>query len=304
MTSRGTSRPAASKRRQAPEAHARAPEGRRDEAFPSPPKLTKSYRNIPFLESRDARVIRILSEYLEPLWRFRRERVMNTIVFFGSSRARPRDVAAEQMENLRSEAKKAPKTDGQLSRKIKDAKVDLEMSRYYEDAVKLASMITNWSKRMERSKQFVVCSGGGPGIMEAANRGAAEAGGKSVSLGISLPFESPNIYHHPDLSFEFHYFFMRKFWFAYLAKVLVVFPGGFGTLDECMETLTLVQTKKLAKELPIVLYGSSYWKKVVNFDAMVAHRVLDPADLNLFTYCDTPKEAFDTIKKELRRLYP
>ena len=303
MTSRGTSRPAASRRRQAPEAHTQEPEGRGDKTSPSPPKIAKAYRNLPFLESREARVIRILSEYFEPLRRFRREKVRNTIVFFGSSRALPRDVAEERLENLRSDAKKAPRAGGQLSRKIKDAKVDLEMSRYYEDAIKLATMITKWSKRMERSKQFVVCSGGGPGIMEAANRGAAEAGGKSVSLGISLPFESPNTYNYPDLSFEFHYFFMRKFWFAYLAKVLIVFPGGFGTLDECMETLTLVQTKKLQKQLPIVLYGSRYWKKVLNFDAMVAHRVLDPADLNLFTYCDTPKEAFDTIKKELRRLY-
>jgi len=249
-------------------------------------------------------VLRILSEYLEPLWRFRRERVRNTIVFFGSSRALPRDVAAEHLKDLRSDANKAGDASAELRKAIQDARVDLKMSRFYEDAMKLASMITKWSKQVERSKQFIVCSGGGPGIMEAANRGAAEAGGKSVSLGISLPFESPNIYNYPDLSFEFHYFFMRKFWFAYLAKVLVVFPGGFGTLDECMETLTLVQTKKLEKELPIVLYGRSYWKKVLNFDALVDHRVLDPADLNLFTYCDTPKEAFDTIKTELQRIYP
>jgi len=258
---------------------------------------TRAYKNLDFLASRNARVIRILAEYLEPLRRFRKEKVSNTIVFFGSSRALPRDVAMERLERAQGDAGKARR------KALRDAETDLEMSRYYEDAVRLASMITKWSDSLHKNRHFIVCSGGGPGIMEAANRGAAEAGGKSVSLGISLPFESPNIYHYPNLSFEFHYFFMRKFWFAYLAKGLVVFPGGFGTLDECMETLTLLQTKKMMKKrkLPIVLYGPRYWKKVLNFDAMVNHRVLDPADLNLFTYCDTPEEAFAYIKRKLKQ---
>ena len=269
----------------------------------NPDYPSKAYRNQEFIESKDARVIRILSEYLEPLRRFRMEGVKDTVVFFGSSRALPRKEAEARLDQARTQAQIAAEVGGAAEAAVRSAEVDLEMSRYYEDAFRLAAMITEWSDKLAKNKRFVVCGGGGPGIMEAANRGAIDAGGKSVSLGISLPFESPNRYHYPELSFEFHYFFMRKFWFAYLAKGLVVFPGGFGTLDECMETLTLVQTSKLKKVLPIILYGEKYWKEVLNFDAMVRHHVINPEDLNLFSYCSTPEEAFETLEKELTRMY-
>jgi uncharacterized protein (TIGR00730 family) len=211
--------------------------------------------------------MRILAEFLEPFAHFRREKVRDTVVFFGSARIRE---------------------DGPLA-------------QYYQDAVTLARMLTEWSDQFTNSTyRFVVCSGGGPGIMEAANRGAHEAGGKSVGLNIGLPFEQlPNPYITPELSFEFHYFFMRKFWFAYLAKAMVVFPGGFGTLDEMMELLTLSQTHKLAKKISIVIYGSQYWKEVINFDALVKYGTISPEDLSLFQYADDPATAFELLKKAL-----
>jgi hypothetical protein len=226
-----------------------------------------AYMNQEFLESRDARAIRILSEFLEPLAHFRRERIRDTVVFFGSARLRE----------------------------------DGPMGRYYNDARVLARLLTEWAEQFTNSThRFVVCSGGGPGIMEAANRGAADAGGKTVGLNIGLPFEQfPNPYITPELTFEFRYFFMRKFWFAYLAKALVVFPGGFGTLDELMELLTLTQTQKLSKKMAIVLYGSEYWKEIINFDALLKHGMISPEDLNLFQYADDPQAAFEILKKEL-----
>ena len=188
------------------------------------------------------------------------------------------------------------------------AKDGVSMSRYYQDAVELARMITAWSKDIYTRNQctgrrFIVCSGGGPGIMEAANRGASEAGGYSIGLNISLPFEQePNPYISRELRFEFHYFFVRKFWLAYLAKALIIFPGGFGTLDEMMEILTLVQTGKITKSMPIILFGSSFWKEIINFQALVDWGMIKPEDLDLFTFCDTPQEAFDCLKNRLEPL--
>ena len=227
-----------------------------------------AYLNDKFLNSPDARALRILSEFLEPLAHFRREKVRDTVVFFGSARLR--------------------EGEGPLA-------------RYYDDARTLARMLTGWSQQYTNSTyRFVVCSGGGPGIMEAANRGAWEAEGKTVGLNIGLPFEQfPNPYITPELSFEFHYFFMRKFWFAYLAKALVVFPGGFGTLDEMMEILTLTQTQKLAKKMTVLLYGSEYWKEIVNFEALVKYGMIAREDLSLFQFVDDPATAFELLKTGL-----
>src|SRR5262249_45168741 len=220
--------------------------------------------NEKFLNSPDARAMRILAEFLEPLAHFRREKVRDTVVFFGSARI----------------TEEGP------------------LSQYYRDARELARMLTEWSDQFTNSTyRFVVCSGGGPGIMEAANRGACDANGKTVGLNIGLPFEQfPNPYITPELSFEFHYFFMRKFWFAYLSKALVVFPGGFGTLDEMMELLPLTQTQKLAKKMTIVLYGSQYWNEVINFEALVRHGMISPEDLSLFHYADDPQRAFELLQ--------
>jgi uncharacterized protein (TIGR00730 family) len=237
---------------------------------PIPPHSDRkpvAYLNEAFLNSPDARAIRMLAEFLEPLAHFRREKVRDTVVFFGSARIE---------EN-------GP------------------MSRYYHDARTLARMLTEWTEQFtNHTWRFVVCSGGGPGIMEAANRGAYDAKGKTVGLNIGLPFEQfPNPYITPELSFEFHYFFMRKFWFAYLAKALVVFPGGFGTLDEMMEILTLSQTQKLAKKITILLYGSAYWKEIINFEALVKYGMIAPEDLNLFQFADDPAEAMALLKEGL-----
>ena len=230
-----------------------------------------AYKNMKFLDSPDARALRILSEFLEPLAHFRRERIRDTIVFYGSARI----------------AENSP------------------LGRYYQEARQLAQMITEWSSQLrEPTRRFVVCSGGGPGIMEAANRGAQETGGKTVGLNIGLPMEQlPNPYITPELNFQFHYFFMRKFWFAYLAKAMVFFPGGFGTLDELMEVLTLVQTRKLNKKTFIVLYGSEYWKEVIHFEALVKHGTISESDLDLFHYANDPESAFKFLQEELTNYY-
>jgi uncharacterized protein (TIGR00730 family) len=240
----------------------------------SPSESTRrpvAYRDEAFLESQEARPLRILSEYAWPYAHFQEEKVQDTIVFFGS--ARIEETGA--------------------------------LSNYYQEARELARLVTEWSAALnEPTHRFVICSGGGPGIMEAANRGASEAGGKTVGLNIGLPFEQrPNPYITPELSFEFHYFFMRKFWFAYLAKAIVVFPGGFGTLDEMMEVLTLAQTKKLESHILIVLYGSAFWNEVLNFEALVKHGVIAESDLNLFRFADDPQTALTIIKDEMTRLY-
>jgi uncharacterized protein (TIGR00730 family) len=250
----------------------------------------KAYKNESFIASSDARPLRILAEYVEPQTRFRELRVRDTIVFFGSARFIPRDVAEAQLAAARA-------GHGDLAR----AQMLLKTSRYYEDTRQLAFRLTQWSKNLtESERRFVVCSGGGPGIMEAANRGASEAKGENIGLNISLPFEqSDNPYITRRLAFEFHYFFMRKFWFSYLAKAMVVMPGGFGTFDEFMEVVTLVQTLKIKKHLPIVLFGTEYWDKVVHFDPMVEYGTISPEDLNLFYRTDSVDDAYEFVVREL-----
>jgi uncharacterized protein (TIGR00730 family) len=215
-----------------------------------------AYQNEPFLNSPDGRILRMLAEYQEPLARFRREQIQDTVVFFGSARFQGSDAAAQTLSALKeNHASSAAEV---LQQDLKRAQAGVDMARYYEDARKLAHMLTKWSTQIPaRRHRFVVTTGGGPGIMEAANLGAYEAGGKSIGLNIQLPFEQyPNQYITPALNFQFHYFFMRKFWFAYLAKGLVIFPGGFGTMDELFEILTLAQTDKLSKKLLVIIYGS------------------------------------------------
>jgi len=270
-----------------------------------------AYENKDFIDSPDGRMMRIMAEYYEPMARFRRERIQDTVVFFGSARFRALDEAHEQLELLDNtgSTKPAPPEEqpargdeveaSQLKRDRAEAAV--EMAHYYEAARELARMMTEWSSKLPgRRHRFVITSGGGPGIMEAANRGAWEAGGKTIGLNIKLPFEQmPNRYITPALNLNFHYFFMRKYWFAYLAKALVVFPGGFGTLDEMFELLTLAQTNKLAKKITVVVYGSKYWKSVLNFEMFADKGAISPKDLDLFQFADTPEEAFKILQEGL-----
>jgi len=251
----------------------------------------RAYRNQSFLKSKEARPLRILAEYFEPKARFERLRVDDTIVFMGSARTLPR----EQAERLLRDAERG---EGDLER----ARMELRMSEYYEAARTLACRLTQWSKELDPAgeRRFVVCTGGGPGIMEAANRGAAEARGMNVGLTISIPQEDfDNRYVTRELAFHFHYFFMRKFWFAYLAKAVIVFPGGYGTLDELFELLTLVQTRKMSKRMPIVLFGTEYWREVVDFDALVRHGTISPGDVDLLYRTDSVDEAYDWIVRQL-----
>ena len=251
------------------------------------------YYNREFLGSPDGRSIRLLSEYFGPFQRFKRNNVQDTIVFFGSARLKSEKVA-------KSALKAAPKN---ISKKKKDRLLtDLEMSHYYESARELSYRMTKWSKKLKyKKKRFIVTSGGGGGIMEAANQGATEAKGLAVGLSISLPFEkSGNQWISDDLEINFHYFFMRKFWFLYLAKAIVVWPGGVGTLDEFMEALTLIQTKKLRKQIPIVLFDSKYWDNVVNWDFLIEKGVISRADLDLFKICDTVDKAYKYLTKKIR----
>ena len=277
-----------------------------------------AYENPGFLNGADGRLIRIVAEYLEPLARFRREQIQDTVVFFGSARFRGRAEADHELELLENTGSSQPApsheqpasvpqivegTATELQRKRAVAAV--EMAQYYEDARRLAGLLTHWAKEIpSRRHRFVVTSGGGPGIMEAANRGAYEAGGKTIGMNIRLPFEqTPNPYITPGLNFEFHYFFMRKLWFAYLSKALVVFPGGFGTLDEMFEILTLAQTHKLGNQITVVIYGSEYWKKVFNLDALVDTGAISPKDIELFQFADTPEEAFELLRRGLTENY-
>lgn len=269
------------------------------------PAPEKAYKNLQFLNGPDARIIRILAEFVEPESRFRRHRVRDTIVLFGSARTLPREQAQKNLDGVKARLAGQTTPSDEVTRDLEDAERDLVMSRYYEDAAALAEKITRWTQSIPNGhNRFVVCSGGGPGIMEAANLGAERAGGQSVSLNISLPFEqTPNMYQTPELAFQFHYFFVRKFWFVKMARALVVFPGGFGTCDELFELLTLVQTQKTAKYMPIVIYGSEYWKEVINFDAMVKWGVISREDLNLFRFFDDVDSAFEYLKDELTRHY-
>jgi uncharacterized protein (TIGR00730 family) len=269
-----------------------------------------AYHSLEFLESDEARPIRILAEYLEPLRRFQAQNIQDTVVFFGSARVDSRIDAERALARLslerpeRSRAGKKPAAEARrraFADRLKRSRKAVAWSRYYEDARRLAQMLTDWSRTLESPRhRFVVCSGGGPGIMEAANRGAHEAGGKTIGLNIRLPFEQgPNRYITPGLHFEFHYFFMRKFWFAYLAKALVIFPGGFGTLDEMFEFLTLAQTQKLSKKLDVILYGSEYWDPILNLQPMAEWGAIAEADLNLLHRFDSPDAAFEHLRGHL-----
>jgi uncharacterized protein (TIGR00730 family) len=284
--------------------------------FPeNPPRLERAplaYENSAFLDSSDGRLIRMMAEFTEPLARFRHQKIHDTVVFFGSARFHGVDEVNRQVKLLDNtgSTKAAPAEEqpaaspedpnaSELGRKRAEAAV--EMAQYYEDARKLAYDLTRWSMSIKKKRdRFVVTSGGGPGIMEAANRGAYEAGGKSIGLNIKLPFEQlPNPYVTPELNFEFKYFFIRKYWFAYLAKALVVFPGGFGTLDEMFEVLTLAQTEKLSHQIQVILYGSNYWHSILNFDALVEKGAISPKDMKLFQMADTPEEAFALLQAGL-----
>ncbi|MGA8617348.1 MAG: TIGR00730 family Rossman fold protein [Candidatus Sulfotelmatobacter sp.] len=258
-----------------------------------------AYENPAFINSPDGRILRILAEYQEPLSRFRREQIQDTVVFFGSARFRGGEAARKHLTAVEKNGANPPLAPQE--EELKRALAAVEMARYYEDARRLAFLLTKWSIQIPaRRRRFVVTTGGGPGIMEAANLGACEAGGKSIGLNINLPFEqNPNSYITPALNFEFHYFFMRKFWFAYLAKALVIFPGGFGTIDELFEILTLAQTDKLAKKILVVIYGSEYWHRVMNFQAFVDAGTVAPEDLNLFKFVDTPEDAFTFLREGL-----
>jgi uncharacterized protein (TIGR00730 family) len=258
-----------------------------------------AYHYPDFLESEDARPIRILAEYLEPLQRFRDQNIQDTVVFFGSARVDSRERAVRALQTLR--ARGVDDANDHYEAELQKSRKAVEWARYYEDARELARQLTAWSRELaSEHHRFVVTSGGGPGIMEAANRGAREAGGKTIGLNIRLPFEQgANPYITDGLHFEFHYFFMRKFWFAYMAKALVIFPGGFGTLDELFEILTLVQTDKLSKKIGVVLYGREYWDQVLDLKPMAEWGAIAEQDLELFHYCDTPTDAFETLRKHL-----
>jgi hypothetical protein len=308
-------------------------------------RAEKAYLNEEFLTSPEARVVRILSEYIEPRARLARARVKDTIVFFGSARIQsPEDVDAQlhQLANARGLAEQTnsltPEVQAELDEAIRRATVHRDLTRYYIEATELARLLTEWSitkaaqgyEKMQVAKgmvaaaqvkeqipyvnvdtikthsfkqRYVICSGGGPGIMEAANKGATLGGGKSIGFNISLPFEQmPNSYITDELNFEFHYFFMRKFWFAYLGKALVVFPGGFGTIDELFECLTLIQTGKMRKKLPVVVYGQNYWKEIIDFEKLEHYGMISRSDLDLVHFSETPQEAFEYLTSELTRL--
>lgn len=269
--------------------------------------VVKAYHNKEFITSPDGRIVRVVCEFLEPKRRLRKHKVKDTIVFFGSARA----LSSKDMEKSQKElGSKVSRLKGAAKKKVQGRLEELKhlkhLCKYYDDAMELSKMLTKWSAGLPHPKRrFIVTSGGGGGIMEAANRGATElAKGKSIGFNISIPHEQlANPYITPDLNFEFHYFFIRKFWFVYLAKALVIFPGGFGTLDELMEVLTLIQTEKVKKKIPIIVYGPEYWNKIINLREMARAGAIDERDLKLFKFASTPKEAFNYLSKELTRQY-
>jgi uncharacterized protein (TIGR00730 family) len=258
-----------------------------------------AYQYEEFLDSPEARPIRILAEYLEPLRRFKEQRIQDTVVFFGSARVDSRERAERALATLRARGVRA--ADDRYEIELLKSRRAVEWARYYEEARELARLLTAWSMTLQaENHRFVVTSGGGPGIMEAANRGAREAGGKTVGMNIRLPFEQDaNPYITEGLHFEFHYFFMRKFWFAYLAKALVIFPGGFGTCDELFEILTLVQTDKLSRKIDIILYGNEYWDQVLSFRPMADWDAIADDDLSLLHRVDSPSDAFEQLQGHL-----
>jgi uncharacterized protein (TIGR00730 family) len=262
----------------------------------------KAYKNPDFLNAPDGRVIRILSEFFEPKARFQKYKIVDTIVMFGSARFKSKRDSLKDYNEIK---KLDPKKVTDFPQKLRKAQRLLEMSRYYEDAVELSKKLTEWSLNLPiEENRFIVCSGGGPGIMEAANKGAKLAGGYSIGLNISIPYEQfVNKYVPPELAFEFHYFFMRKFWFVYLAKALIIFPGGFGTMDEFMEVITLLQTGKIKKNLLVVVYDEKYWKKIIDFEEMIEFGTINPEDLELMHFCTSVEEAFTLIKNHFEKNY-
>jgi uncharacterized protein (TIGR00730 family) len=271
------------------------------EPFVEPPL---AYLNAEFLKSSEARILRIISEYLEPASRFRRHRVRDTIVFFGSARSIPPEIAAAKYEAIQEEMKRAGELTPELERAQEQAQYAVKLARYYNDAMELARRVTEWSKGLTGNRHFIVCSGGSGGMMEAANRGASLARGKTMGLNIQLPHEQGvNQYVSRDLVFNFHYFFMRKFWFVYPAKALVVFPGGFGTMDELFEVLTLIQTKMPRKSMPVVLFGTEFWDNIIDFQALERWGVISPQDHNIFYKSDSVDDAFEYLTHRLGKLY-
>ncbi len=262
-------------------------------------KLKKAYENEQFLESSDARIIRIIAEYLEPQQRLRKQKVRDTIVFFGSSRSMSLEEAQKVYDDVltgNNGKKNSPE--------VKKARAQMRLAQYYEDARELAHRLTEWSLSLDDGYRFLICSGAGPGMMEAANRGASEAGGKTVGFNIDIPYEQDsNPYITPELNFEFQYFFMRKFWFVYLSKALVIFPGGFGTLDEMFEVLTLVQTGKLHKEISVLIYGREYWEDVLNFKKLAEWGTIEERDLDLIQIADSVDEAFEILTEDLKKKF-
>jgi uncharacterized protein (TIGR00730 family) len=261
------------------------------------------YLNDEFLKSPPARVLRILAEYLEPSDRLRRARIRDTIVFFGSARSPSPEVAAQRLADVKEQIAQSG-VSPELQETLQRAEVGVKLARYYRDAVELSQRLTEWSKSLTGNRDFIICSGGSGGMMEAANRGAAMAGGKTIGMNIQLPEEQAvNAYVPPDLVFNFHYFFMRKFWFVYLAKALVVFPGGYGTMDELFEVLTLIQTAKPSKIMPVVLYGTEYWNEVIDFDAFVRWGTVSPKERDIFYRTDTVDDAYEYLTGRLEKLY-
>ncbi|MGE5499479.1 MAG: LOG family protein [Syntrophothermus sp.] len=262
----------------------------------------KAYKNQDFLNSPEGRSIRILSEFLEPKARFEKNHILDTIVLFGSARFKSGKDAQKLYDEIKS---MDPKQVPNYAKKLRYAQIMIEMSKYYEDAVELSRMLTEWSLDLPTDmNRFIICSGGGPGIMEAANKGAKQAGGFSIGLNISIPYEQfINKYVTPELKFEFHYFFMRKFWFVYLAKALIVFPGGFGTMDEFFELLTLMQTGKIKKHMKVIVYDEKYWRHIINFEGLAEYGTIDPDDMKLFTFCNTPEQAFKEITQHFEKNY-
>jgi uncharacterized protein (TIGR00730 family) len=263
-----------------------------------------SFLNPDFLKSPAARSIRLIAEYLEPAERLRRAQVRDTIVFFGSARS----VSPEEAESQLTQVNEEIAREGSALRELTEARTRAEsamrLSRYYKDAMELARRLTEWSESLTGDRDFIICSGGSGGMMEAANRGASLAGGKTVGFNIQLPLEqSVNRYVPPELVFNFHYFFMRKFWFVYLAKALVIFPGGYGTMDEFFEVLTLIQTAKPRKVMPVVLFGTEYWDEVLNFDAMIRWGTVSAKDLEIFHKTDSVDDAYKYLTGKLEALY-
>jgi len=264
-------------------------------------KPLKAYENSEFLNSSDARIIRMLSEFIEPQTKFRKHKIIDTIVFFGSARLKSKKESLAEYNKFKVMNPKTPT----FAENLRFAQRQVEMSKYYEDAVELSRRLTDWSMNLgTHANRFIICTGGGPGIMEAANKGAKLTGGLSVGLNISIPFEQfVNKYVTRDLSFVFHYFFMRKFWFAYLAKCLVVFPGGFGTMDEMFEILTLLQTGKIKKKMLLIVYDERFWKKIINLDGLIEHGVINKEDIANLSFCNSVDQAFSLITKYFEKYY-